>query len=203
MKILVIVLAFLIGCVETKAQTITLTEEEKAELAENTRIRIDGFMADLLTIASKDTKYTPEMKRKIIEHNLKYFLGKGEYLSPIEGEDRKMEYYKDAYENRRIAPYVTITSIRGTKRTVPIRRFLTNLMYIQSRFTIKQVYTFCDVSVLHQVDDHYETIARYCPYFKGNVYIDSKSINIQVIVREIEGKRVFIVPLGNVEVEEY
>ena len=210
-KIIIFIFAAIMtfSAVPVKAQTVKLTEEEKAAFGERIKIMLDGFLLDLSTIASKSPQYTREIKQRIIKNNLKNFLGEGEYFTV--GEDKKIEYYRDAKGKIQIAPYMQVTSVRSSKpNNIPIRRYLNNLMQLPyNKVTIENADTYYMSDLYPVGDDRYEATFTYFQYFRGEYgdgcrYEDVtvKTVQVIVIMKVVEGDRMYVVRFGNILANE-
>ena len=193
------------------AQTIELNKEAKEEFEKKINQLVDVFLTNLSIIGSKDINITDSVKISYISSTLKMFLGgekgvKGYYQKQ---GDREHEYYNDRNDEERIAPFMQVTNLRGYTSNIPIRRYLNNLKGLgYNKVIIKQAET-CYVSDLFVVGDHYEAIATYFQYFRGErgdgfVYQDytKKTIQIIVYVEEVLGKNMYVVRFGNILANE-
>jgi hypothetical protein len=181
-----------------KAQTLTLSEEEKADFKERIGIMLETFLNDLSTIGSKNKENTEEVKKAVIKSTLRLFINNG-------------EAYRDSYGNLKKAPRMQTSTLRSgveiKNKPMPIKTYLNNLMYINyKKVIIKKAETF-QLSNLYKVDDHYEAIVTYFQYFHGErgdgqIYEDrtKKTIRVYVQVEEVHGETVYVVRFGDIDV---
>jgi hypothetical protein len=194
-----LILVLLMSLTPAKAQTLRLSDEEQAAFKERIGQMLKTFLNDLSLIGSKDKENTDTVKKAVIKSTLRLFVNNG-------------NAYYDKNGNFQKEPHMQISTLRGgieTKRSQPIKTYLNNLKNINyEKVTIKKANTFY-LSNLYEVGDHYEAVATYFQYFRGEsgdrvLYQDTtkKTIRIIVQIERILGDLVYVVRFSDIDVTQ-
>ena len=179
-----------------KAQTLTLSDKEQAELKERIGVMLETFLNQLSSIGSKNRPV--EHKKAVIQTTLRLFVNKGEPYTDSDGNLHKAPHMQTS---------VWRNGVEVKNKPAPIKAYLNNLMNLNyKKVTIKMAETF-HLSQLYKVGDHYEATATYFQYFRGergdgSVYQDRTKKTIRIIVQreEVLGETVTVIRLSDIDV---
>lgn len=181
-KLHFIIVALLIIQQSAIAQEVTLSGEDKYELQNRVKDKLEDFLGQLSIIASKAKDVTVSMKDAATTSALELFIGKGK---PYE--------YTDQYGNRKIhEPVQMQTSNRYRKYpTKPMTQYLRSLRTMSyTKVVIEAADAVRVDNIFETPDGKYEAIAYYsqkfCGYRDGRlVYNDVTEKKVKIYVEKV------------------
>lgn len=181
-KLHFIIVALLIIQQSAIAQEVTLSGEDKYELQNRVKDKLEDFLGQLSIIASKAKDVTVSMKDAATTSALELFIGKGK---PYE--------YTDQYGNRKIhEPVQMQTSNRYRKYPPkPMTQYLRSLRTMSyTKVVIEAADAVRVDNIFETPDGKYEAIAYYsqkfCGYRDGRlVYNDVTEKKVKIYVEKV------------------
>ncbi len=198
-KIIVTLLFAAILPIMASAQnySIGLSEQEKEEITNRVKQKIDAFLQQLQYVASKDY----EVSNEAVKTTLALFIGQGGAYK-LDGTWHNGVKMQTATlrKNRHGRPIYN--------KPVLMTRYLKNLQGLPyKRVTIEQVGAVRVDNLRRVGENRYETMAYFCQYFRGErdggYYSDNtwKSVKVYVERIDVGGGMTWQIYLGDMKVQ--
>ena len=206
-KVLLSIIALMLCTSNVFGQTNDLTQEDMAQLLQQTQLKVNQFNGYISFIAKKE-RYKSEQQQNEIERNKNAYIKEALKLFIGGGKD-----YVDEYGNQHPAPIMQVSRVLRNGRVDVIDRKISeylvrlkNLRYSYVKVTSGDAF-FC--SDARQVGENkYVATLSFRQYFigkSGEVTITSditdKTVTVYIEKKVIDGRSRWTVLLGDIKVD--